>query len=276
MTWPIPSRQGYLLWTLKEGVGRGVTMEDRKTVGTPPGLTSWPTGFEPALHSLYTIFLYATGLVRPDHRSSWDKDPMRGSYSSTLSRTAGLGMVLLVASFVPAAAPAAGHHTLASVEAFLTVVGNSTDAGNLLFDKTEIILGPTPVFVNVTFINLDFTSDLQHNWTVTVAGVFHTTPLILPGETGWVEFWINQTGTFPYWCAVTGHRALGMEGAFVVTDTGTISVEAGPQGVALRAYWIGLIGIFAMVAVIIVSYFVIKYESRHHTDQREHRRRGLP
>ncbi len=201
---------------------------------------------------------------------------MRGSRHSTFSRLAGLVIALFVASFIPAAAPAAGHHTLASVEAFLTIVGNSTDADTLFFDKTEIILGPTPVFVNVTFSNLDFTSDQPHNWTVTLAGVFYTTPLLQPGETGWVEFWINQTGTFPYWCDVPGHRILGMEGTFVVTDTGAISGEAVPQGIALRAYWIGLIGIFAMVAVILVSYFVIKYESRHHTDHREHRRRGLP
>ncbi|MFQ5908364.1 MAG: hypothetical protein ACE5JE_06015 [Thermoplasmata archaeon] len=201
---------------------------------------------------------------------------MRGKRRSTFSRIAGLVFVLFLASFIPTTVPASGHHTLASVEAFLTIVGNSTDADSLFFDKTEIILGPTPVFVNVTFINLDFTSDLQHNWTITLAGVFYTTPLVLPGETGWVEFWINQTGTFPYWCAVPGHRAAGMEGAFVVTDTGQIGVDTGPQGVALRAYWIGLIGIFSMIAVILVSYFVIKYESRHHTDQREHRRRGLP
>ncbi len=201
---------------------------------------------------------------------------MRGSRYSTLSRTAGLLMVFFLASLIPSVAPAAADHTLASIEVFLTIVGNSTDADNLFFDKKVIILGPTPVFVNVTLINLDFTSTLQHNFTTRLAGVFYTTPLVPPGETGWVEFWINQTGTFPYWCAIPGHRIAGMEGAFVVTDTGAISGEAAPQGIALRAYWIGLIGIFAMVAVILVSYFIIKYESRHHTDQREHRRRGLP
>ncbi len=254
-----------------------MTLEDPKTVGKTPGLTGWPNGFEPTLHSLYTIFLYTTGLGRLDHRSSWDEDPMRRSGISTLSRILGLVLVLFLSSFLLHAPPAAGHHALESIEVFLTLTGNSRDADNLFFDKTEIILGPTPVFVNVTFLNVDFTTDLPHNFTTRLAGVFYTTPLLRPGETGWVEFWINQTGTFPYYCAVPGHRAAGMAGAFIVTDTGAIGgPDTAPQGVALRAYWIGLIGIFAMVAVIIVSYFVIKYESRHHTDQREHRRRGLP
>ncbi len=207
---------------------------------------------------------------------------MRRSGISALSRVLGLVLVLFLSSFLLHAPPAAGHHALESIEVFLTLTGNSTDAGSLFFDKKEIILGPTPVFVNVTFLNVDFTGDLQHNFTTRLAGVFYTTPLLAPGETGWVEFWINQTGSFPYWCAVgagtaASHRLAGMEGFFIVTDTGAFGGDsAAPSGVALRAYWIGLIGIFAMVGVIIVSYFVIKYESRHHTDHREHRRRGLP
>lgn len=203
---------------------------------------------------------------------------MSGSRNSTFSRTTSLLLAMFLASFLAVAPPAGGHHlTVEGLEVFITVIGNSTDPDNLFFDKAEIILGPTPVFVNVTFMNMDFTSDLQHNFTTRLEGVFYETPLLQAGETGWVEFWINRTGEFPYWCAVTGHRLAGMEGSFIVTDTGTIvGPETGPSGVALRAYWIGLIGIFSMVAVIIVSYFIIKYESRHHTDHREHRRRGLP
>jgi hypothetical protein len=204
---------------------------------------------------------------------------MRGKRHSTFSRVAGLGTILFLAFSVAAVSPVGGHHVLAGVEVFLTVVGSGTsDPFALFFDKSEIIVGPTPVFVNVTFINMDTENGLQHNFTTILNSTFHSTPLLQAGETGWVEFWINDTGRFPYWCAVGNHREDGMEGFFVVTDTGEIGgpSEAGPEGVALRAYWIGLIGIFSMVAVILVSYFVIKYESRHHTDQREHRRRGLP
>ncbi len=202
---------------------------------------------------------------------------MRGSRYSTLSRTAGLLMVFFLVSLLVALPPVGGDHQIAGVEVFLTVVGSGTsDPFGLFFDKSEIIMGPTPVFVNVTFINQDTENSLPHNFTTFLNGTFYQTDLLSTGQTGWVEFWINKTGRFPYWCAVGNHREDGMEGFFVVTDTGAISDEAAPQGIALRAYWIGLIGIFAMVAVILVSYFVIKYESRHHTDQREHRRRGLP
>ncbi len=203
---------------------------------------------------------------------------MRGSRQSTLSRSVGLVVVPLLAFLLLALPPAASDHQIASVEVFLTIVGDGTsDPFALFFDKSEIILGPTPVFVNVTFINMDTENDLSHNFTTVLNGTFYETPILRMGETGWVEFWINDTGRFPYWCSVGNHREEGMEGFFVVTDTGDFGpTDVGPQGIALRAYWIGLIGIFAMVAVIIVSYFVIKYESRHHTDEREHRRRRLP
>ena len=99
---------------------------------------------------MYTIVLYATGLGRPDHRSSRDEDPMRGSRRSTLSRSAGLVIVPLLAFVLLALPPVGGDHTNAGVEVFLTVVGDGTsDPFALFFDVSEIILGPTPVFVNV-------------------------------------------------------------------------------------------------------------------------------
>ncbi len=204
---------------------------------------------------------------------------MRGSRRSTLSRSAGLVIVPLLAFHLLSLPPVGGDHTNAGVEVFLTVLGEGrSDPFSLFFDKSEIILGPTPVFVNVTFINMDVENDLRHNFTTVLSGTFYETPILDVGQTGWVEFWINETGRFPYFCSVGNHRDDGMEGFFTVTDTADIgpSEEVGPEGVELRAYWIGLIGIFAMVAVVIVSYFVIKYESQHHTDEREHRRRRLP
>ncbi|MFQ5986487.1 MAG: hypothetical protein ACE5KQ_03930, partial [Thermoplasmata archaeon] len=187
---------------------------------------------------------------------------MRGNRHSTLSRSAGLVIVLLLAS-LPAAFPvASGDHVIAGVEVFLLVVGSGTsDPFALFFDKSEIILGPTPVFVNVTFVNNDTENDLPHTFTTNLSGTTYETPFLQLGETGWLEFWINQTGRFFYWCSVGNHRDDGMEGVFVVTDTGDIGAGEPPtSGIAIRAYWIGLIGIFAMIAVIIVSYFVIKYE----------------
>lgn len=157
----------------------------------------------------------------------------------------------------------------------LNVLGGGNPDGTLWLDPEEIPIASVPVRVNVTFFNVDEVNPgMQHNFRVEIADVAYETPFILPGEKASVEFWINETGEIPYWCHVPGHRTLGMEGAFVVGQIAT--GEEGPGGIALRAYWIGLIGIFSMLAVVVLSYFVIKSESRHHTDQREHRRRGLP
>ena len=100
------------------------------------------------------------------------------------------------------------------------------------------------------------------------------------GGTGWANFTAPSTiGIYPFACVIPGHAISGMWGLLVVGQVGDPATDGpapGTEGVALRAYWIGLIGIFSMVAVIVVSYFAIKYESRHHTDHREHKRRGLP
>lgn len=193
----------------------------------------------------------------------------------------GLATVLLLSLFVMVSSDAQGQPPI-TMRAFFTVLANATEDGTgYLFDPNELLIGvpqrDVGILVNVTLINVDVITNANHNFTTVIDGVFYETPLLAPGETGFVEFWINTTGEFPYWCSVGLHRQLGMEGKFIV---GVAPTGAGPeaveQGLPLRAYWIGLIGIFAMIAVIIVAYFAIKYESRHHMDEREHRRRGLP
>ncbi len=176
----------------------------------------------------------------------------------------------------------AGGQPPITMRVFFTVLGNATEDGtSYLFDPDEILIGvpqrDVSILVNVTLMNVDFITNANHNLTAAIDGVFHETPLLAPGDTGTVEFWINTTGEFPYWCSVGLHRQLGMEGTFIVgvAPAGEVP-EAVEQGIPLRAYWIGLIGIFAMIAVIVVAYFAIKYESRHHLDERDHRRRGLP
>jgi nitrosocyanin len=42
------------------------------------------------------------------------------------------------------------------------------------------------------------------------------TPLTLPGETRTVEFTPNEAGSFSYYCNVSNHRQLGMEGVINV------------------------------------------------------------
>lgn len=163
---------------------------------------------------------------------------------------------------------------------FVRIEGRGAEGGAVLsMAPAEIVIGSSPILVNVTFVNNDTGSPAgaRHNFRTEIGMAVYETPLIPLGSQSQIEFWINVTGEeIPYWCNVPGHRMLGMEGKFVVGLGGGAPGDGGVQGLALRAYWIGLLGLFSMVAVIILAYFVIKYESRHHADHREHRRRGLP
>jgi nitrite reductase (NO-forming) len=191
----------------------------------------------------------------------------------TIGGALAISAVLLL-SLALSAVPAQAQE--AEMKLSVVIYGRGNPDGTFFFSMSEILVGAPGVLVNVTFINDDTVNNVNHDFTIELDGVVYQTPLLSVGEVGYVEFYLNETGTFPYWCSVPGHRQLGMEGAFVV---GLVSPEEGPevaQGLPLRAYWIGLIGIFSMIAVIIAAYFVIKYESRHHTDHREHKRRGLP
>lgn len=84
------------------------------------------------------------------------------------------------------------------------------------------------------------------------------------------------TGVYNFACVIPGHAISGMVGVLSVGLAAAPGDGEGVEGVELRAYWIGIIGIFSMIGVIVAAYFVIKYESRHHTDHRDHKRRGLP
>ena len=71
-------------------------------------------------------------------------------------------------------------------------------------------------------------------------------------------------------------ETLGMVG-HVVLGTGQSAPTTTPaEGVFLRAYWIGLLGIAGTFLLIGISYFVIKGSSRHFRDHSEHVRRGGP
>ena len=43
-----------------------------------------------------------------------------------------------------------------------------------------------------------------------------STPKIQSGQSATVEFTADKTGTFPYYCSVANHRAMGMEGSLIV------------------------------------------------------------
>ncbi|WP_458205905.1 cupredoxin domain-containing protein [Haladaptatus sp. NG-SE-30] len=65
--------------------------------------------------------------------------------------------------------------------------------------------------LTITFENV---GTVAHNLTV---GTFDVkTETIQPDQTDGVSFTPDQTGEFPYWCDVAGHREAGMKGTLVV------------------------------------------------------------
>ena len=61
---------------------------------------------------------------------------------------------------------------------------------------------------------------IAHNLGIGEFGV--RTHTILPfrqfGKTDGITFTPTKTGTFPFWCAVSGHRDAGMEGKLIVKE----------------------------------------------------------
>lgn len=159
-----------------------------------------------------------------------------------------------------------------------------------MFSPTQIILPSVPIVVNVTVIN-NSTGTMAHSfsirdstaatrisvWVNTTGAkayanftVDTATQITYAGQTFHAEL---SSGAIKFFCIP--HEALGMAGQIVV---GGVSTGGAQQnlGVPVQAYWIGLIGLSAMLVWIGVAYFLVKTSSRHFRDNREHLRRGLP
>jgi len=170
----------------------------------------------------------------------------------------------------------------------VTVVGE-TNGTRQQFDRSLILIPELPIQLIVTFHNND---TMQHSFTINdVNGTIKVNTLLVnPGLNVTLNFTvvsmtlvtyngtqfrpeISPSGGIEFYCIP--HRLAGMTGriALAGAPTGGQPVE---KGILLRAYWIGIIGIAATLLWVIISYFLIKSSSRHHTDHREHVRKGLP
>lgn len=61
--------------------------------------------------------------------------------------------------------------------------------------------------ISLTFKN---TGNLPHNFTIDELAV--RTKTVAAGGSGTIEFTAEKSGTFTFYCGITGHRQLGMEG----------------------------------------------------------------
>jgi len=179
---------------------------------------------------------------------------------------------------------------------YIQVVGESV-GGKYVFSPAVIIIPQVPIILNITFFNNQSVSEgVQHTFTVNdnKGNLAIDTGLVNPQANASFEFTVNSmtnvtyngtgfqpgppplgsdNGTIQYYCIP--HVGLGMKGTIIL---GSAVPAAGQpeKGMFLRAYWIGIIGIAAMIVWVGISYFVIKSSTPHFKDHKEHVRKGLP
>lgn len=171
-----------------------------------------------------------------------------------------------------------------------------TQGERQVFIPARLIVPQVPIQLVIRFLNNDSTPAMGHSFTVDDEN--RTTRLnsgiLNPGQNATLTFTVTSmtriqlsNGTaFRPEASPTGilffcvpHRGTGVLGQAMVGEIVLGGAEAEPvaeKGILLRAYWIGIIGIAAMLAWTVISYFVIKTSSRHFIGHREHVRRGLP
>jgi plastocyanin len=194
-----------------------------------------------------------------------------------------LAMVMAGAlAFLPRSAVALETPKLTiTVEAF-------DDAEAYVFRPGTIVLPQVPIILNVTLFNNGTT---LHTFTIDDSSGNHIVDLTVSahGDRATTEFTVTSAtqitvgaqtftadtstaGGIQFYCVP--HLALNMVGNLVV---GGVSAPESPEiGVFLRAYWIGLIGLAAMLVWTGITYFIIKGSSRHLRDHHDHIRKGLP
>ncbi len=185
-------------------------------------------------------------------------------------------------AFLPSGARAAVVPKL-----LITVEGGQ--GTNLIFSPATIVLPQVPIILNVTLLNNGTAGIGRHTFTINdnTGATRIDIEALLPGDRASVEFAVNSTnqiyfrgqlfqaeasnsGGIRFYCIP---HVPGMAGNIIV---GGVSAPQKPEiGVFLRAYWIGLIGLSAMLVWIGITYFIIKSSSRHLRDHHDHIRRGL-
>ncbi|HYM39162.1 MAG TPA: hypothetical protein VEY12_03310 [Thermoplasmata archaeon] len=217
-----------------------------------------------------------------------------------------VAVVMLAVSFstLPASAASAPPKPAAGPvvpELSIQVMGESSGT-KFVFSPSVILIPQVPILLNITFYNNQSAgSGVQHTFTIDDGKGNHliSSGYVNPQTNVSLQFRINSltnvtfsnrtvtnvsftpgtppsgtdNGTIQWYCIP--HVTLGMKGVIMLAG---VQPTAGPEqnGVFLRAYWIGLIGIAAMLAWIGISYFLIKGSTPRFRDNREHVRKGLP
>lgn len=207
-------------------------------------------------------------------------------------------LLVIVVTLAPAIgffafAPARGQVAIPIPRLSLTVYAG--EGSQLVFIPAQIKIPQVPIILNVTVVNNGTVG--PHTFSINDGAGNLKIDLFLAngGDRGSVEFQINESATtagalgqiyyngsafapvrssngIQFYCRP--HQPVGMVGEIVLATLGGGAAEE--KGFFLRAYWIGIIALAAMLLWTGITYFVIKSSSRHFSDHGEHIRRGLP
>lgn len=195
--------------------------------------------------------------------------------------------ICLALALTMAAALILPHGARAAETPKLVLTVESGPGDTFVFSPAKIVLPQVPIILNITVWNNGTTG--PHTFSIRDSD--GTTRIEVwvrnEGERAQLEFAVNSTneiyydgqlfraqtqaGGILFYCAP--HEAVGMVGT-IVLGGGEVTPSEN-LGIFLRAYWIGLIGLAAMLVWIGITYFIVKSSSSHFKDHREHIRRGL-
>ena len=203
-------------------------------------------------------------------------------------------IVLLVAAVIltVSALPAASAPVAASTIPVLSITIEGLQNGTAFqFSPSQILLPQVPIILNVTFYNnQSVASGVPHTFTINNNAA---KPVInsdlKPQENATFQFTVNSltnityngtsftpevgpTGGIRFHCV---YHQPQMVGEIVLAGAPSAAGQE-QKGIFLRAYWIGIIGIAAMLVWVGISYFIIKGSTPRFKDHKEHVRKGLP
>lgn len=197
--------------------------------------------------------------------------------------------VMLTVSALPQlGAPASAASAIPELK--ITILGEQNGT-SYQFTPSRVLLPQVPILLNITFINnQSANSTVRHTFSIDsgsgspvinydlVAQENVTFNILVNSMTNitWngTSFTpaVGPTGGIRFYCVYHLPNMVGeLTLAGAPTTTGTEQ-----NGIFLRAYWIGMIGIGAMLVWIGISYYIIKSSTPRFKDNRNHVRKGLP
>lgn len=193
-------------------------------------------------------------------------------------------IVALVAAALAVASPTAAQET-GPADVSFTVTAQEADLCEEEYCWSVPVAAIAPnATVNITFENP--TGNAEHSFYImedgdVSPGAEPDTSEALAGVETLQDGESASTGTFQLpdtegslylWCSVPGHAGLGMYeflGVGSAAAEGEEGLVAQNVGVPLFSYWVGIIAIFAMFGWLAATFFVLRYQSSHHTDHRD-------